>query len=173
MKALILYLDFTAASAANAAMQNSADRPDISVQWHIRPWRVDMLKYPSTAKKSLIDATDAHLIVIAGHCAHEAPFSLLRWLESWAGNRQVENAALAAIGCQEGDSLATQIVPELCQFARQHGLGLITDGAAMLESEFSPLGRDPSEPDFTPPLILPHLNRTTHLERYRGWGINE
>jgi len=174
MKALIIYQDFAAATAANAALQNSAGRSDISVRWNIRPWRTEMLKYPSAAKESLIDAADAHLIVIAGRCAHEVPFSLLRWLESWAKDRQVENVALAAISCQDADSLSTQIAPELIRFAREHGLDFITDHqflsehAAALRIRSRPVKELPSSP-LKPPIITD----PTQLDSYRHWGINE
>jgi hypothetical protein len=150
MKALILYQEFAAASAANAALQNSADRPDISVRWNIRPWRIDVLKYPPTARESLMDAMDAHLIVIAGHCSHRVPFSLLRWLESWAEGRQIENATLAMVGCCDTVSLSAGIAPELCEFAQRHGLGLITEDDTKFDRELSALRFSQKQADFVP-----------------------
>src|SRR5271154_5711262 len=66
MKALIIYDDFYSAIKANASLQHSADKADLAVRWNIRPWRVDMLKFPPTADEALTEALDAHLIVLAG-----------------------------------------------------------------------------------------------------------
>src|SRR5271170_2880640 len=87
MKALIIYDDFYSALKANASLQHSAHKADLAVQWNIRPWRVDMLKFPPTADEALTEALDAHLIVFAGHSAQSLPFWLERWIEQWIKSR--------------------------------------------------------------------------------------
>src|SRR5271169_4058538 len=97
MKALIIYDDFCSAFKANATLLHSAYKADFAVQWNIRPWRVDMLKFPPTADEALTEALDAHLIVFAGQCGQSFPFWLERWVEQWAKHRRVKNAALAVV----------------------------------------------------------------------------
>src|SRR5271163_4397673 len=95
MKALVIYEDFACAERANAALQYSAQNADVSVQWNIRPWRVDMLKFPPAAEEALTEAMDAHLIVFVGRRAQSLSFWLQDWLEHWAKYRQIKDAALA------------------------------------------------------------------------------
>src|SRR5580692_4901818 len=94
MKALIIYDNLSSFAKANAALQHSAQNADVNVLWSIRPWRVDMLKFPPTADEALTEAIDAHLIVFAGRCVQSLPFWLQDWLEQWAKYRRVEDAAL-------------------------------------------------------------------------------
>src|SRR5277367_1867006 len=93
MKALVIYEDFACAEKANTALQHSAQNADVKVQWHIRPWRVDMLKFPPTAEEALTEALDAHLIVFVCRGVQSLPFWLQDWLEHWAKCRQIEDAA--------------------------------------------------------------------------------
>jgi hypothetical protein len=127
MKALIIYDDFAATVKANAALQHSARYSDVSVQWNITFWRVDMLKCPPSAETALTEAIDTHLIVFVGRCAHSPPSWLGHWLEHWAKCRQVEDAALA-VYCEGGsDALSLPTTLELPQFAMRHGLKVIFD----------------------------------------------
>src|ERR1035438_1937569 len=89
MKALIIYDDFHSAVKANASLQHSAHKADFAGQWNIRPWRVDLLKFPPIGDEALTEALDAHVIVFAGHSAHSLPFWLERWLEQWAKYRRI------------------------------------------------------------------------------------
>jgi hypothetical protein len=123
MKALIIYDDFASAVKANAALQHSAQNLDFFVQWNIRPWRADMLKFTRASEAALSDATDAHLIVFAGRIAQSLPF----WLEHWAKCRQIEDAALAVYCAGSADASSIPAIPELSQFATRHGLNFIFD----------------------------------------------
>jgi hypothetical protein len=127
MKALIIYQDFKSALIANSALQQSAQNTEFSVQWNIRPWRVDMLRFPTTAMEALGEATDAHMIVLAGQRTQSFPFWLKDWLEKWAANRQIGDAALAVIGHRNGDVLAMPAISKLLDFAKQHGLSFIIE----------------------------------------------
>ena len=126
MKAFIIYQDFASAAKANAALQRSAEHSDVHVQWNIRPWRVDLLKFLPTASEALADATDAHLIVFAGCCTQSISHCMQDWLERWAGRRQVQTAALAVLGIGDGGQLSP-VAPDLSQFAKRHGLSVIFD----------------------------------------------
>src|SRR5271167_4231897 len=112
MKALIIYDDFYSAIKANESLQHSAHKADFSVQWNIRPWRVDMLKFPPTAEEALTDAIEAHLIVLAWHKTQPFPFWLQNWLERWAKCRQITDAALAVICAGNAGVLSSSTTPE-------------------------------------------------------------
>lgn len=127
MKALIIYDDFLFAAKANSALQHSEQNADLVVQWSIRPWRVDMLKFPPTAEEALTEALDAHLIVFAGRIARSLPFWLQDWLEHWAKCRQIKDAALAVIRAEIAGPLSAAAKSDLSQFARRHDMNLICD----------------------------------------------
>src|SRR6202020_2400907 len=127
MKALILYHDFAFAVKANAVLQHSAQYSDVQVQWNIRPWRVELVKFPPAAEEAQADAADAHLIVLGSRCALSFPFWLQDWLEQWAKWRQIKDVALALIHEDSGDSLSISPTRELSRFASRHGLNIIFD----------------------------------------------
>jgi hypothetical protein len=129
MKALIMYHDFASAVRANAALQHAAQYSDFRVQWNIRPWRVDLLKFPTAAEDAQADAADAHLIVFGSRCTLSFPFWLRDWLEQWAECRQIKDAALAVIHEDSADSLSISPTPGLSRFASRHGLNIIFDAS--------------------------------------------
>ncbi|MEI9863940.1 MAG: hypothetical protein WDN00_05195 [Limisphaerales bacterium] len=151
MKALIIYRDFISAAKANSALQLSAHLTDIEVEWNVRPWRLDMLKFPPTADEALIDAADAHLILFAGDCAQSMPFWLQDWLELWAKHKQVTAAALAVMSAGCSKILTSSATLDLTQFAKVHGLEIIFDDrdviptTSLAQNEF--LGR--ANPDLS------------------------
>jgi hypothetical protein len=123
MKALIVYDDATCAATTNAILHQAADRADISVKWDIRPWRLNMLRFPPTAEEAMSDAADAHLIVFAIRNTQSFPTWLMKWLERWAVLRQSPGAALAIIGCGTAEASVA-----MRQFARRFGLSFIWEG---------------------------------------------
>ena len=123
MKALIVYDDATCAATTNAILHQAADRADISVKWDIRPWRLNMLRFPPTAEEAMSDAADAHLIVFAIRNTRSLPTWLMNWLERWAVLRQSPGAALAIIGCETAEASVA-----MRQFARRFGLSFIGEG---------------------------------------------
>ena len=173
MKALIIYQNFASAAKANATLQDAARYPDVSVEWNIRPWRVDMLKFPPTAAEALVDATDAHLIVFAGDCARSFPHWLQDWLEQWAGCRQIETAGLAVFGIGNADKLSLTATSDLSKFAKHHGLSVIFDDRPAVKhvSPFPP--EFLLDPMASESLILPQTLDRQISAAYRGWGINE
>ena len=127
MKALIIYKDLASAAEVNIILQHSAHNVNFVVQWSIRPWRMDMLRFPPSAEAALTDARDAHLIVFAGCCAQSFPFWLEHWLKHWAKCRQIEDAALALFCEGNADTPSMSAILELSQFATRHGLSFIFD----------------------------------------------
>jgi len=133
IKALIIYTDFLSAAKANATLECSAKNADFSVRWNIRPWRVDLLKFPSTAEEALTEALDAHLIVFAGRHAQWLPTWLHDWLEHWAKCRWIEQAALAVFGVEQVAKLSTLATLNVQDFAKSHGLTVICDDSSVEE----------------------------------------
>ena len=178
MKALIIYQNPASAAKVNSALQHAAQHADASMQWVIRPWRVNLLKFPPAAEEALADAADAHLIVFAGGIKQSLPFWLQRWLEHWAQRRQIENAALAVFCAGIADALSIPTTRELSDFAACHGLDFIFDERATVapsssEDRFSlSEGRlQECEQSLSP--ILPQTLDTKLRDAYRGWGISE
>lgn len=169
MKALIIYQNFASAAKANTVLQHSAQHSDVRVQWDIRPWRVDMLKFQPTAAEALMDATDAHLIVFAGCCIQSISNCMQDWLEQWAGRRQIETAALAVFGIGNADQLSISAAPDLSQFAKRHGLSVIFDDRSVTKQV------SPFPPEFLlgSTLLIPQALDAQISDKNRGWGINE
>jgi hypothetical protein len=170
MKALVIYDDFACAEKANAALQYSAQNADVRLQWNIRPWRADMLKFPAIAEEALTEAMDAHLIMFVGRRVQLLPFWLKDWLEHWVKSRLIKDAALAAIGAGNAEAVSSQ--SDLSQFARRHGSTVIFDDHGVIEdSLFQTVSFQKPEPDVS--LFMPLTLDKGTQDSYRGWGINE
>jgi len=127
MKALLIYEDFNRATKAIATLRRAAHHADASLEWDIRPWRVDMLKVAPIAAEALMEAADADLIVLADRRAQSL---LPDWLEQWATHRHIEDAALAVIGDGNDDVFSAPEASELSRFAARHGLSFIIESEA-------------------------------------------
>ena len=174
MKAMIIYQAFAAAAKANTALQNSALYADLSVQWNIRPWRADLLKFPPTAEEALTDTADVHLIVFAGCYTQSPPFWLQDWLEKWARRRQIRDVALAVMQEGNANALLTSELPELSDFAARHGLHFIFDNHGAL-APFSIERRSATIEarlcECNP--IRPQSLAAEARDAYRGWSVTE
>lgn len=173
MKALIIYDNFAFAAKANTMLQQSADQTDATICWNIRPWRVDALNLARNADEALMDATDAHLIVFAGHHAQSLAFWLQDWLERWVACRQIKDAAFAVIGGRNGETLAMPAMPELSCFAKRHGLNFITDEGFIVNDEERFQVQSELEDEVSSSLVHTHFMDTPAGHACRGWGIND
>jgi hypothetical protein len=173
MKATIIYDDFDSAAKANTTLQHSAHKADFAVQWNIRPWRVDLLKFPPTADEALTEALDAHLIVFAGRSAQSLPFWLERWLEQWAKYRRIKDAALAVVSAGSAKALSSALArPDLSQFARRHDLSVIFDDNTTTASSLIADGSSFTEARLHErEQITPQTLDTKTRDAYRGWSI--
>ena len=137
MNGLIIYDDFTFAARANATLQRSAHYLDMSIKWNVRPWRLNMLKFPPTAEEALNEAIDAHLIVLAGVTAKPLPAWLNDWLEHWAKCRRIDGAALAIIDDGSKHTSSPSTLSEMSRFAERRGLGFIVSELTVAETDLS------------------------------------
>ena len=151
MKALILYHDFLSAAKANATLHHSV--AGVHIEWNIRPWRVDLLKFPPLAEEAAADAIDAQMILFTGRCAETLPFWLQDWLNDWAARRHFPDVVLAALS---DTNIPARDLSQLTQFAHRHGLSLI-------------LGDQLTAPP------IPLLPTTTAITPalHRDWGLND
>jgi hypothetical protein len=127
MRALIIYDDLAYATEAEATLHRAAGRADANLRWTIRYWQFDALRLPLAADEALMEASDAHLIVLAGRRAQSLPAWLRDWLEDWATRRQIADAALAVVGHWQQHEISKPASSELSRFADRHGLSFLTD----------------------------------------------
>ena len=145
MKAAIIYDDLKCASMANAMLERASYRADEVVLWNVKPWRLDLLILPPSRAEALKDTADVHLIVLALRRDQSLPVQLLDWLEHWAANRQVGEAALAVFSDGSGETLSASDLSELSWFAERHGLTLILNDGVSVEDESARFVRDLQE----------------------------
>jgi len=175
MKALIIYDDFNLAVKAKAMIQRAGHHADANMQWEIKPWRVDTLKFPTTAREAMAEAADAHLIVFAGNCVRSWSSWLRDWLDQWAENRQIKAAALAVIGAVDANVFSALETADLSQYARHHGLNFIVGDRSPIGVHFS-FQAEPGTLDETKQiasLAMPHPQELAKIESRPHWGLNE
>ena len=175
---MIIYQKFASAATVSSALQRAAQHADASMQWIIRPWRVDLLKFPPGTEAALADAVDTHLIVFAGGIKHSLPFWLQHWLRDWTQRRQIRDAGLAVFSEEISDALSISATLELLDFATCHGLDFIFADRATValsssehRSSFSEVRLQERELSLS--AILPQMLDTKLRDAYRGWRINE
>jgi hypothetical protein len=173
INALIIYDDFTFAARANATLQRSAHHLDMSIKWNVRPWRLDMLKFPPTAEEALNEAIDAHLIVFAGVTAKPLPAWLNDWLEHWAKCRRIDEAALAIIDDGNKHTSSPSTISEMSLFAKRRGLGFIVSDLTAAESDLSFSVHSMPEYKLSLLTIQPSPVTTSAHQSYHHWGIND
>ena len=161
---VIIYDKFDFAANANAMLKGTAHRTDATMHWSVKPWRVDMLELAPAAEAALVEAADAHLIVLAMREVRSLLPWLMGWLERWATRRQIQEAALAVWdgGCA-GTRLA-RATPELSQFAGHHGLSLIFDDSALIKDKSSMVASDQ---------MPPHILEPPGRDQFQNWGVND
>lgn len=174
MKAVIIYQNPQTAEEARSALQRAAGFPPTHIQWTIRPWRTDMLKFQNTSEEALVDAMDAHLIVFVDDCALLMPSWLQDWMENWAIRRHVGSAALALMRHGNAGLFVPSVTPQLAQFARRHGLSIISDESAISIVD-SIVSNDvlPASGRTTSYLTQKYEEMSLSSDSYRGWGLNE
>lgn len=141
MKALIIYDDFASAAKATTALQQSALSANVNAEWSIKPWRTEVLRYPSAANQALVEAVDADVIVLAGFRAGSLPTWVEEWLNYWVIHRDVEDAALAVFYDETAGGLVAPDAPRLSQFAERNGLSFIHENLTTSEDQALPFRR--------------------------------
>jgi hypothetical protein len=172
MKAVIIYDGFVVAAQANTTLQRAGHRANANFHWSIKRWRLNALKDHTAGGEALMDAVDAHLIVLAGRRAASLPFWLREWLTRWANIRQIPDAALAVIERTNG-GLSRPAAPKLSRFVRQHGLTFIIDEGPVAKDAVKLFIRCARKREFSLPVTRSRLVETGTDDSYCGRGINE
>ena len=170
MKALIFYDDLECALDTKGILHHASYHAGATVQWTIRPWRLNMLQFSPTAEEALKDAADAHLILFAVRHSPSLPSWLMDWLDRWAALRQTPDAALAVICDGANIASVAQATVEVSRFARRYGLTVIRDDTGKTDAKST--GLDPGLTESNPP-ASPSFRRTAADAADRNWGINE
>lgn len=173
MNAVIVYDENAIAAQANAMLDRAAHRADEALLWNVKPWRFDMLLWPATADEAFGDAQAAQLIVLAVRDPAVLSARLLDWLEQWALQRQVPDAALAVFDGRPGDSLAPPPTRALSQFAERHGLCFILDDVIPDEDGSAAFLEDLHQREVAQTPTLVQILEQASSDGYQHWGINE
>jgi hypothetical protein len=174
MKAFLVYDDFNSAANVNAALQRWSAQAGHNVHWDVRPWPVNMLKFPPVAEEAMADALDAHMLVFAGPCVHLVPFWFEDWLEEWVRQRQVRDVVVVIISdVSQGGSAAASNCP-VSEFARRRGLEIVYSSETRINlSPTNPLTSNLRNRE-TEVRVLKAGDLNGHaFETHRGWGLNE
>ena len=173
MKALIVYDDLAIAVRANVALRHSARNADFAVRWKVNPWQIDMLKFSPTTEEALMDALDAHLVVIARSSAKSSTFWFRGWVELWAERHQIQGAALALLGYGSSDGLPAPVIDEFSSLAQRHELSLIFDEGprGKNQSNFIQQSLGGQKLLASKPVMPIPDEQVRHP--YSHWGINE
>ena len=173
MKSVIIYDDLAFFANANARLQRVGRRPEVGAQWTIEGCPINTLEQETTAEKRLVEAADAHLIVMPARHAHAFPFHLRAWLEQWAALRQIQDAALAVIGDGTHADFPKTVNPELTMLVLKRCLNLIIDEGPAAGNTTKLAVRFPLERELPLPLELRRLEYAVTRDSFRNFGINE
>ena len=172
--AIIIYDDFELAVNANVMLRQAARHAREAKTWTVNPIRTNMLSIPPIASRALHEAVDTNLIVLAVRNEKEISPTLLRWLDSWAEHRTVEDAALAVYDGGKGEVFSSPATLGLSRFAKRHGLHFIFDEEGVAEeNESAAFLERLHEREVTMTSTLMHILEETPADFYEGWGINE
>ena len=173
LNAVIIYDTFDLAANAKTIMERAAHRTDENTRWKVKPWRVDMLRMQSLAQAALVEAADAHLILLAVHKVQSLLPWFLDWLDRWARSRQVLAAGLAVWDRGNPESRSARSIPELSLFAERHGLSLVYDDSPLVEDSSSKFESELRKREVYLTPTLRHILGRTVSDGYQHWGLNE
>lgn len=173
MNAMIIYDNFDRAMKAQAMLVRAARRMGKTMHWIIKPWRVDLLKLSPAADTALVEGVDAHLIMFSMRSVQPLHPWLLDWLRRWATIRQFKDAALAVWEGENADSFSGRGMPELSQFAMDHGLSIISDNNPLVKGESAVYASHLHEREVSLTPTLQHILDQKVREDYRNWSIND
>ncbi len=173
MKSVIIYEDLAFLANAIAKLQRVGCRPKVNARWTIKSWPINTLEQEAPAERSLIEAADAHLIVIPARYARTLPLGLREWLERWATLRQIQDAAVAVIGDATHADFPRTVSPELAILVQKQGLNFIIDEVPVARNATKLVVRFPHERDLPLPPERPRFKHAVTSDSFRGFGINE
>jgi hypothetical protein len=173
MNAVLIYDTIDFAAMAKIMLERVARATEETMQWSIKPWRVDILKLPQAAETALTEAVGAHLILLALRQVQSLASWLVEWLERWARGREVLEAALAVWDGGTAGTTSAGATRELLRFAGRHGLSLILDESTTAEKKGSILASDLHNGEVSSRPAARRIHELRPWDPYRHWGIND
>jgi hypothetical protein len=177
MNAIIIYDTLDYVMRATATLERVTHQADETIHWVMKPWRVDVLKMPPALEAALAEAMEARLIMFAVSRVESLLNWLSDWLEQWARNRRIQEAALAIWDSGSlGTRLAQVPLEKLSRFATSHGLRLIFDDNALIEHKSAQIASNLQKQERL--LVPTHQGIVEQPMRddcrhWQHWGINE
>jgi hypothetical protein len=172
LKSVIIYDDLAFVAKASAILQRVGNRTDVAANWTTTSWPISALQRAGTMNRSILEAADAHLIVIPTPLVRALSSQLGEWLERWAAVRQIQDAALAVIN--DGNHGFTNAAsPELTKLVQKLGLNLILDERPVARETTKPGVRFPRAHELPSAVQLRHVDHTVRRNSFRSFGINE
>ena len=89
----------------------------------LKLWRLEALGQPAQAAVCMAVAANANLVVLALHGEPPSLEELLDWLEDWAANRRIEDAAVTVLGPEADTTVVLRNALE--RFAWRRGLAFL------------------------------------------------
>jgi hypothetical protein len=134
---------------------------------------MNALSESASAEQALVEASDAHLILFTETQARSLPFWVYDWLDRWAADRALHDAAVGIIKRENARNFQTPSFPELSRFAREHGLSFIVDEDQPAKNPEALPVRFPTEMEVGLPASEICFADLATRSCYRGFGINE
>jgi len=128
LKATVIYENFDFAIRAAALLERVAARVHETMEWDVRPWRLDVLKQSPLAEAAGAEAADTDLVMFTLSHTRSLPPELTAWLEHWNARRQIVDPAIMVLSPDSLTAAETPLWRELKQFAMQHGLAFLNSG---------------------------------------------
>lgn len=171
LKSVVICDDLSFAAKANAMLRRVGDRPDVAASWTTTSWPTSALQRAVTMERSIIEAADAHLVVIPTPRNRALSSHMREWLERWAALRQIQDAALAVLndGTHGFPNTASS---ELTRLVQKHGLNLILDECPVAK-ETTKLAVHFPRTESPLSVQLRHVDHAVTRNLFRGFGINE
>jgi hypothetical protein len=173
MKAVIICDDSAFVTNARSTLARVGRQVGINVQWTTKSWRINALSESALAQQTLVEASDAHLILFPEYQARSLPVWVFDWLRRWAACRTVRDAALGVIKDGDAAEFATPAFSDLSRFVREHDLSFIVDEAPPVKNPARIFVRLPSESEVALPVGQTCLAGLATRGSCRGFGINE
>ncbi len=173
MNAVIIYQDIAYAIRSASLLQRVGHQQNVRVEWAMRYWSSRALDEPAMAEMALEESLDAHLIILPSGVGQSLPPHLLTWLECWAQQRQIPDAALGILIGEQFARLASSLSSELPDFLRRHDLNLITDRGAVAENRIELRTNFRPEQETLLPVKRFDYGHLLTAHPYRNMGINE
>jgi hypothetical protein len=170
---VVVYHDFAAGLRAKAFCDYLGKRFSPEFQIGFKLWRFDILELAICRKAALAEAANADIMVIAAESSSPLPASLMGWLEDWAMQHAVEDAALILLleHAAGADSESLAPLANLRQLAEHAGAPFFCSGPVSPSDSWHAVF---DEIQWRAHALTSTLKQILdHPTTWQRWGINE